>query len=165
MLMSMTINFSGTNALESIASSRVGRSRDWPTKKFCGVASNASTHSTHFYNGDERDSAEQLQFGRSNALVARSIFIFSVSRLRQHRRPGGADHDDVQPHGGKAPLVIQRSLRQNHGFLPHASRPGGIAAGDLRWLSQKEILGWDSRRSYVHCAWRSSHDSSQLAVR
>src|SRR5262249_62389231 len=118
MLISMTINFSGANALELIASSRVGRSRDWPIKKFCGAVSNASMRFTHFCSDDDQESEQQLRC-RSDAVVARSVSVFSLPWIRQHRRAGCADHDDVQPHGGKAPMALQRSLHQNHGFLPH----------------------------------------------
>ena len=59
--------------------------------------------------------------GSSDAVVARRVSLFSLSRFRQHRRTGGADHDDVQSHGGKAAVVLQGSVRQDHGFLPHAS--------------------------------------------
>src|SRR5438876_9032016 len=118
----MTTNFSGRNALASIAFSKVGRSKDCPIEKSCGTGSNASTRFTHFCNADELRSTDRVQRRSSDALMARGILVFLVPRLREHRWTGGANHNDVQSHGRKAPMVIQRSLRQNHGFLPHASR-------------------------------------------
>ena len=101
---------------------------------------------------------------RSDAIVARSISLFSLPWLRQHRRPGGADHDDVQSHGGKAPMALQRSLHQNHGFLPHASRAGGAATGDLRWLPETKTMGRRAGRCHLHCAGRDRDDRSELAL-
>src|SRR5262249_33961059 len=110
MLIWMTISFSGTNALASIAFSKAGEGKDCLTKKFCGAASNASTRCTPFCNADERAAEQELRYG-SDAVVARSLSLFSLSRFREYRRAGGADHDDVQSHGGEAPMAFQRSLR------------------------------------------------------
>ena len=38
-------------------------------------------------------------------------------------------------------MALQRSLHQNHGFLPYASRPGGAATGDLHWLPETQAVG------------------------
>src|SRR5262249_57205310 len=38
-------------------------------------------------------------------------------------------------------MALQGSVRQNHGFLPHASRPGGAAVGDLHWLPEAQTMG------------------------
>src|SRR5215510_16229374 len=79
MLISMTINFSGANALESIASSRVGRSRDWPIKKFCGVASNASMPFTRSCSEDEGDMTadQQNDSGADHRMPSwREVFLY-----------------------------------------------------------------------------------------
>src|SRR5262245_33585935 len=132
MLTSMTTSFSGMNAVASIAFSKVGRSKDCPIKRSYGAVSNASTPYTCFCDHGESHQRKRARRGLSNAVITRSVPVFSISWLRQHRRSGGADHDDVQSHGRKAPMAVQRSLRQDHGFLPYASRTRGAAAGDLR---------------------------------
>jgi hypothetical protein len=50
----------------------------------------------------------------------------------------------------KRRMALQRSLHQNHGFLPRASRPGGVAIGDLRWLPETETMGRRFGRCHLH---------------
>src|SRR5205823_14866208 len=50
-----TRDFNGSNAWESIASSRVGQKKECPMMKFCAAVLSASTRSTRFCNGDEGD--------------------------------------------------------------------------------------------------------------
>ena len=61
-------------------------------------------------------------------------------------------------------MALQRSLHQNHGFLPHASRPGGAAIGDLRWLPETQTMGRRVGRCHFHCAGRNRDDRSELAL-
>src|SRR5262249_38330025 len=152
MLISTTINSNGTNALASIAFSKVGQSKDCLTKKSCGAASNASMRFVHFCKDDdariERNAQERRR--RSDAFVARSVSLFSLSRLRQHRRASRADYNDVQSHGREAALANKRSLRQDHGFLPFAAGTRSTPARDLRRLSETPIVGWHRRRAHIH---------------
>src|SRR5262245_14264222 len=116
----------GSNAWKQwglIECSRVGANKVCQTKKSCGEGSNASTRSTHFCKDDDAriERNEQERPRRSDAFVARSVSLFSLSRLRQHRWASRADHNDVQSHGREAALANERSLRQDHGFLPFAA--------------------------------------------
>src|SRR5215471_11929245 len=161
-----TINSNEKNASASIAFSKVGQSKDCLTKKSCGAASNASTRSIHFCKDDdariERNGQERRR--RSDAFVARSVSLFSLSRLRQHRRAGGANHDDVQSHGGEAALANERSLRENHGFLPFATGTRSTPTRDLRRLSETPIVGWHRRWAHIHRARCGGHDRAQLVI-
>src|ERR1043166_1978080 len=76
-----------------------------------------------------------------NAVVARSVSVFSFSRFREHWRSGRADHDDVQSHGREASLVIERSLRKNTGLLPHASRSGAVQLAIYVGYLKRKVWG------------------------
>jgi hypothetical protein len=48
-----TTSFSGANALASIAFSKAGGEKAFPTRRFCGADFSALTRFTHFYNGGD----------------------------------------------------------------------------------------------------------------
>src|SRR6266545_7924381 len=108
-----THDFNAWRRWELIVFSKVGRRKVYLTKRFCDGALSASMLFTPFCSGDEIDAsrARRIQRASSDALLARSVSLFSLSRFYQHRGPGCADHHDVQSHGGKAPMAIQRPLR------------------------------------------------------
>src|SRR5438067_6478549 len=164
MLTWTTHDFSESSRSGLIVSSKAGPKKVCLTKRFCDAALNASTPCTCSCDHDESRSRKRARRSRSNAVVARSVSLFPLSWLRQHRRAGGANHDDVQSHGGKAPMALQRSLHQNHGFLPRASRPGGAAVGDLRWLPETQTVGRRVGRCYLHYTGCHCHGCSELAV-
>jgi hypothetical protein len=77
---------------------------------------------------EERDADHQMPSG------AKCFFIFS-SRFRQHRRTGGADHDDVQSHGGKAAWLSKDRFVKIMAFchmLPGQSLQLAIYVGYLK---------------------------------
>src|SRR6266496_2633243 len=118
-----THDFNAWRRWELIVFSKVGRRKAYLTKRFCGEALSASMLFMPFCSGHEIDAsrAKRIQRGSSDALMARSVSLFSLSRFYQHWGPGCADYHDVQSHGGKAPMAIQGSLRQDYGLLPHAA--------------------------------------------
>src|SRR6266700_6824587 len=97
--------------------------------------------------------------------MAGGVSLFPISRLRQRWRAGRSDHDDVQPHGGAAEVVIERSLREDHGVLSHAARSRSTPIGDLCWLSETQTPGRNSRGSDVYYSRHRGDDHSELAIR
>ena len=61
-------------------------------------------------------------------------------------------------------MVVQRSVRQDHGFLPHASWSRGSPTCDLCRLSEKKALGRHFGWSYFHSAGRDRDDRSELVI-
>ncbi len=65
----------------------------------------------------------------------------------------------------KRQLAIEGSIRQDHGFLSHASRARSLAVGDLRRLSETQAMGRHSGWSHFHFTGRDRDDRSELALR
>src|ERR1041385_2134312 len=160
----LTTNFNGQNASGSIAFSRAGRKKICLIGRFCVAVSNALRPCTRFCVRNERRPRNRAWPGSRNALVAGSVPVFSFSWFRERWRAGGADHNDVQSHGGKAQMALQRSIYQDHGFLPHASGPGGAATRDLHRLPETQNLGRRTGWYHLHFARRNRDDSSELAL-
>src|SRR2546425_9963586 len=59
----------------------------------------------------------------------------------------------------------QGSVREDHGFLSHAARPGSAPVGDLCRLFEAQVMGRNPGGSHVYFAGRDRDDRSELAVR
>src|SRR5438045_7269719 len=119
-------NLSGPSASGSIESSKAGREKVCPTRRFCGEAGNALTRSTHFCTGYEsvrRHPGSTCNAGAaSSALVWRSTSILVEARIHLVRRTDRPDCDHADRVGGKEKMDQPIAIPARPEFLHVASR-------------------------------------------
>src|SRR6266404_1847413 len=119
-------NLSGPSASGLIESSKAGREKDCPTRRFCGEAGNASTRSTHFcigYESIRRHPRSTCNAGAtSSALVWRSISILVEARIHLVRWTDRPDCDDARGGGREKTLDRQCPVSARPQFLHAAAR-------------------------------------------
>src|SRR6266481_1259996 len=135
-------NLNGPSASGLIESSKAGREKDCPTRRFCGEAGNASTRSTHFcigYESIRRHPRSTCNAGAtSSALVWRSISILVEARIHLVRWTDRPDCDHADRAGGEEKMDQPIAISARPEFLHAASRPRSATTRDLHRLAASQ---------------------------